>query len=62
MSTMIQSEYNIRISASYTQQSNTADVPRPIWDPKKAYNYLEDMGEGFKEYKRDEERIYMEQI
>ena len=58
MSTMIQSEYNIRISASYTQQSNAADIPRPIWDPKKVYNYLEDMGEGFKEYKRKAVNYY----
>ena len=52
MSTMIQSEYSIQINASYTQKTRAANIPRPIWDPKKVYNYLEDMGEGFKEYKQ----------
>ena len=58
MSTMIQSEYSIQISASYTQTVKTAAVPRPVWDPKKVYNYLEDMGEGFKEYKRKATNYY----
>ena len=43
MSTMIQSEYSIQISASNTQKTKAANVPRPVWDPKKVYNYLEDI-------------------
>ena len=58
MSTMIQSEYSIQISASYTQNPKTADVPRPVWNPKKVYNYLEDMGEGFIDYKRKAVNYY----
>ena len=58
MSTMVQSEYSIQISVSYTKNTKTANVPRPVWDPKKVYNYLEDMGEGFKEYKRKAVNYY----
>ena len=58
MSTMIQSEYSIQISASYTQNTKTSEVPRPVWDPKKVYNYLEDMGEGFIDYKRKAVNYY----
>ena len=58
MSTMIQSGYSIQISASYTKTVKTADVPRPVWDSKKVYNYLEDMGEGFKEYKQKATNYY----
>ena len=51
MNTMIHSEYSIEISASYEQTTVPKTVPHPEWNPKKVYNYLEDMGEGFREYK-----------
>ena len=58
MSMMIQSEYSIQISASYEQKTVQKAVPHPEWDPKKVYNYLEDMSEGFQSYKRQAVKFY----
>lgn len=58
MNTMIHSEYSIEISASCKQTTVQKAVPHPEWDPKKVYNYLEDMGEGFREYKSKATAFY----
>ena len=58
MSMMIQSEYSIQISASYEQKTVQKAIPHPEWDPKKVYNYLEDMSEGFQSYKRQAVKFY----
>ena len=55
---MIQSEYSIQISASYEQKTVQKAVPHPEWDPKKVYNYLEDLSEGFQSYKRQAVKFY----
>ena len=58
MSTIIQSEYSIQINALYEQETIQKAVPHPEWDPKKVYNYLEDMSEGFQSYKRQAVKFY----
>ncbi|MCR5250081.1 MAG: hypothetical protein K6E50_05690 [Lachnospiraceae bacterium] len=58
MSVMIQREYSIQIRASYEKQTAQKAVPHPEWDPKKVYNYLEDMAEGFQSYKRQAVKFY----
>ena len=58
MSTIIQSEYSIQINALYEHETIQKAVPHPEWDPKKVYNYLEDMEEGFQSYKRQAVKFY----
>ncbi|MCR4640966.1 MAG: hypothetical protein K5697_02910 [Lachnospiraceae bacterium] len=52
MENSIQLEYSVQFNAVGKSTSTPKAVPRPVWDPKKVYLYLEDMSEGFQAYKR----------
>ena len=62
MGMMIANEYSIQISACYEQKTVQKAVPHPEWDPKKVYNYLEDMEKGFQDYKRQAVKYYQSDL
>lgn len=54
----------ISAASPYANQAgaNNAKGSKPVWNPNKVYTYLEDMGEGFQNYRKQSVAYYSKRI
>lgn len=50
------------ISRRQPRNTEKAGIQKPVWNPYKVYNYVEDMGTGFQEYKKKATNYYAAEI